>query len=134
MWYNIYMNTLTKILITLAIALILFAIAYNKVNYGQSTSGLSATVATTTLSRTIGTSQSLLVASSTCTSRVISTTNGAVYLTFSDIQGIVPTATTGHLQLGSTTVVYDSGLYGCGAIRAISATGGNVVVSVSEAI
>lgn len=128
-----------KIIISLIIALtLLLGIEIlSRRNFGQATPGLQAKVATTTLSRTIGTSQSLLVASSTCVNRIITTAGGSgggIYLTFSDIQGIVPTATTGHFQAGSTTVAYDSGLYGCDAVRAISATGANVTVSVSEAI
>lgn len=126
------MNIVQKIFLALIITSIIFIVIIKTPKFGSAPTGQPATVATTTLSRTVGTSQTLLFATSTCTSRIISTTNGAVYLTFSDVQGIQPTAITGHLQLGSTTVAYDSGLYGCDAVRAISATGGNVTVTVSE--
>ena len=128
------MNIIQKTILALLITSLIFIVIVKTPKFGSAPAGQNATVATTTLSRTVGTSQTLLFATSSpaCTSRIISTTNGAIYLTFTDAQGITPTAITGHLQLGSTTVAYDSGLYGCDAVRAISATGGNVTVTVSE--
>lgn len=127
------MSTQSKALLTLALVFSLLALWNTRgSSFGGAPAGVMSTIATTTLSRSITTSQSLLFASSTCASRVITTTGGGIYLTFSDVQGIVPTATTGHFQAASSTVLYDGDLYGCNAFRAISATGATVVVSVSE--
>lgn len=79
--------------------------------------GLPTTVATTS-NPTIGTTASLLFATSTCDARIITTVASPIMLTFSDVQGKVPTGVFGHLQAASTTVVYDSGQYGCNAVRA----------------
>lgn len=98
----------------------------------SSYAGGRAVIATSTLGFVVQTSQTLLAATSTCTSRIITTTAQPVMLTFSDIQGLLPTAVKGHLQAASTTVVYDSGLYGCGAYRVISATGVAGTLSISE--
>ncbi len=129
------MNTLTKVLLTFAIGLSLTALyfASNKssVFLGSATAGLPATIATTT-QFAVTTSQQLAIATSSCTSRVVSTRTAAVMLTFSDITGFVPTAILGHLQVGSTTVVYDSGVYGCGAVRVISATGAGDTITISD--
>lgn len=89
--------------------------------FGSAPSGLPASVASTS-AQVIGTTQRLLVATSSCSSRVISTRTQPMMLTFSDNQGVTPTATTGILQPASTTVAYDSGQYGCGAVRVISGT------------
>lgn len=52
-----------------------------------------------------------------CASRVI-TTYTDMSLSFDG--DFSPTATVGHLQAGTTTVAYDSAIYGCGAIDAIA--------------
>lgn len=52
-----------------------------------------------------------------CASRVI-TTYTDMSLSFDG--DFAPTATVGHLQAGTTTVAYDSAIYGCGAIDAIA--------------
>lgn len=52
-----------------------------------------------------------------CASRVI-TTYTDMSLSFDG--DFAPTATVGHLQAGTTTVTYDSAIYGCGAIDAIA--------------
>lgn len=64
-------------------------------------------------------------ANTACKSRII-TTDGtsAIRISFKDIptSGVVGSttvgATVGHLQLASTTVEYDSGIYGCGTWNA----------------
>ena len=50
-----------------------------------------------------------------CTARVISTVGQPIMLSFGST---TPTATEGHMQTASTTVAYDSEIYGCGYIRA----------------
>ena len=82
--------------------------------------GAPATVATSTAqSVTIGVAE-LLFATSSCSSRIVSTQGDAIKLTFSDFTGLVPSASVGHVQAASTTVAYDSGLYGCNAVKVYS--------------
>ena len=69
-------------------------------------------------------------ATSTCSNRIITTRSSQLELAFAttsigaaDRYFSAPAgAGTGHLQLASTTVVYDSQFYGCGAIQAYSYT------------
>jgi hypothetical protein len=44
----------------------------------------------------------------------------------------VPTALIGHLQAASTTVSYDSGIYGCNAVRIYSFASSIITVSESR--
>lgn len=92
-------------------------------------SGLQATVATSTELAVSGTA-STLISTSTCSARIISTRGNAIMLTFSDYANHTPTATFGHLQSASTTVVYDSGQYGCGKVKAYSY--GTETITVTE--
>lgn len=94
-------------------------------------SGLLATMATTS-QFAITTAQQLMFATSTCSARIITTRTQPVMLTFTDKQGVVPTASLGHLQEASTTRAYDSGIYGCGAVRVISGTLITDTIFVSE--
>ena len=82
-------------------------------------SGLPATVSTTS-QETLSTTALQLFATSTCSARIISTSGQPIMLTFSDKQGSVPTGSFGLIQAASTTVVYDSGQYGCGSVRGYS--------------
>lgn len=72
----------------------------------------------------VGTSTKSIVMSATgnCASRIITTTDRAIYLSFGVVSSstIVASSTTGHLQATSTTVAYDSGLYGCGLWSAVA--------------
>lgn len=70
--------------------------------------------------------QQLVATSSNCVSRVISTMNVPVMLTFG---GSIPNGAYGHWQGASTTVAYDNGSFGCGAINAFSYSSTSVVVS-----
>ena len=93
-------------------------------------SGLPANIATTT-NPTVGTTAALVFATSSCASRSITTSANPIMITFSDYLGQTPTATFGHLQAASTTVVYDSGQWGCGAVKIYGYTG-NQVLTVTE--
>lgn len=91
--------------------------------------GLSATIATTS-NITVGTSvTAAAIATSSCQARIISTSASPVMLTFSDYAAQTPTGSFGHLQGASTTVAYDSGLYGCGAVKIYSFTTQLITVS-----
>lgn len=123
---------LLPIIVSLAVLIVgLYMSILNKA-YGDAPSGLQATVATSTLGYPVGVSQTVLFATSTCNARIITTRTQPVMLTFTDVQGTVPTATTGHLQAASTTVAYNSGQYGCNTVRVISATLTTDTISVSE--
>jgi len=52
-----------------------------------------------------------------CKARIITTRESAISISFGDTTGFGSTTLTGasgHIQLASTTVAYDSGIYGCG--------------------
>ena len=95
----------------------------------EATSGLPATLATSS-ARQVGTSTTptiLAQGNNVCTSRVISTTNQPIMLSFGfayDQAGVYGSTTLsqnqGIFQAASTTKEYDSGLFGCGTTSAIS--------------
>lgn len=94
---------------------------------GSALNGIQAVLATTsTINIGPGTNKNMLfVENSVCTSRVISTGPNAIMLSFTRAN-LANTATTtanpgptiGFQQLASTTVVYDSGVWGCPAVSA----------------
>lgn len=127
------MNTLQKTLLTLAITLTVFAgFTFSQGGDVFGSDGNATNIATSTYAYPVGTSQIVLFATSTCSSRIVTTRDIAVSLSFNEAAGRVPTAIAGHVQTASTTVVYDSEQYGCGAVRAVS-TGAATTVHVSEA-
>lgn len=93
-------------------------------------SGLQGTVATSSVSG-VGTTVVTLIATTTgsCSARIISTKTSAIMLTFSDYAGQAPTGTFGHVQPASTTVAYDSGLYGCGLVKAFGFAADTVTIT-----
>lgn len=63
-----------------------------------------------------------------CASRIISTGgNSAIMISFDP--NIAPNGVVGHLQLASTTVAYNSELYGCGAVTAYGFSSSTITVS-----
>ena len=113
--------TLTGI-IALAAA---FFITTNK-TFSAAPSGLSASLATTT-TFTVGPQQNLrlFTANTNCAARVIRTQGVPIVLTFFDpttsvgsdvVSSSTLKAIVGFIQAASTTVAYDSGLYGCGEV------------------
>lgn len=130
------MSTTFDRIVSLVIILsliVLTSLLLTQKSFGSAPSGLPATIATSTLAYPAGTSATLLFATSTCSARVITTREAPISLGFNGALGQTPTAIAGHMQLASTTVVYDSGQYGCGAVRVISATGAATTVHVTEA-
>ena len=116
------------------IGIILLAITVSMVfsggkqTLGSAQDGVQAvaySTATTTVASTTATT--LFASSTTCTARIITTNTNAVVLSFNP--DFTPTLTAGHYQAASTTVAYDSGIYGCGVTKAISATPGVVTIS-----
>ena len=97
------------------------------------TLGLEAETATTSQNSLIGGSVSTLIAtSSACATRVITTKASPILLTFSEVQNSLPSATTGHLQAASTTVVYSAQDFGCDNVKGLTADGTNSVITISE--
>lgn len=97
-------------------------------NVGEAIPGLTTKVSTTSPA-SVTTTASLVFASSTCNSRVITTYASPIMIGFTDLRGFVPSGVGGHLQLASTTVAYDSGIYGCAAWRVYSFTSQAITVS-----
>ncbi len=109
------------ITIGLAVVTILIALSlFSGVNLASASapSGLPATVATSSAQIVSSTVATIVATSTNCSARIITTTNKPIMLTFSDYSGQSPSATFGHLQSASTTVAYDSGIYGCGRVKA----------------
>jgi len=127
-------DTITKYgfyaLIVAVVALSAYILGINTMPaFASAPPGLPASVATTSAAA-VSTTASTLFATSTCNARIITTYADPVMLTFSDYAGQTPTATFGHLQSASTTVVYDSGQYGCGLVKAYSY--GTQTITVTE--
>lgn len=120
------MNTLKISAISLAITATILAIVYMFVSNIQpavasAPSGLPATVASTSApTLTGGTAVGLFATSTGCSSRAITTKAGYLMLTFTNKNGQTPTGDLGHYQAASTTEIYDSGLWGCGFVKALS--------------
>lgn len=129
--------TLTKYALSLAFCVLAVVVLFvlnmffqPHQTYASAPSGLQATVATTS-SPAVTSTAALVFATSTCAARVISTTGASgIMIGFSDAQGFVPTGSIGHWQAASTTIAYDSGQYGCGAVRIYS--GINQTLTVME--
>ncbi len=109
------------------IALLLILGYVSQTVHASAPSGLQASVATTSLSL-VGTSASTIFATSTCSARIITTYASPIMLTFSERQSIQPSGIFGRLQDASTTVSYDSGIYGCEAVQAFSFVSQNITV------
>ena len=112
----------------LGIAILLFQ---TTPTFASAPNGLVASIATTS-NPTVGTTALLLFSTSTCDARIITTYASPIMLTFSQNQGKIPTATFGILQAASTTVAYDSGQYGCGAVTVYSFVSQAITVSESR--
>lgn len=64
---------------------------------------------------------------SACISRIITTDGEAIFIKFGDHAGFTLTKDDGHLQAASSTITYDSALYGCGMWQGMSATASTTV-------
>lgn len=117
-------------LLVVIIAL-LFASKNTSPALASAPTGLPATIATTS-ALAVTSTQTRIFATSSCSARIISTGVNGIMLTFSDKQGNLPTATTGFWQAASTTIAYDSGQFGCGAVRVYSSVDQTIYVSESN--
>lgn len=99
------------------------------VSFSSATSGLAARIATSsTENLPAATNIPNLVATSTCVARII-TVGQITLFTFN---GLPATLGSGVYQAASTTVAYDSGLYGCGAVNGMTATAETITVMESQ--
>ncbi len=107
-----------------AFGLALWVISITQKAESSSPAGTRTLISSSTIAAIVGSTSpvTLFAVNSACTSRVISTVQSAIMLTFAtstDLdQTVQPTATFGHVQAASTTVSYDSGIYGCGVVQA----------------
>lgn len=117
------MKYLISILATACLVLVLGFYLLPKAN-ASATNGLPATlrVATTTV---VGPQNkvTLFNSNSACTSRIVRTQGQGIILAFADpTNGDVASTTLssviGFIQAASTTIAYDSGIYGCGRVTA----------------
>ncbi len=98
-------------------------------------SGLPATEAVATTTVLGPQSTTTILAASACSARVVGTTNQGIMLLFADpSEGDLSSTTIasqkGFWQAASTTVAYDSGVYGCG--RFIGRADASTTVTVME--
>lgn len=124
------MNTTLKRLVSALVAIIMVVfiaeVLRSDVTLGSAQDGVVAQLSTTTLA-TVGPGVATLFAtSSTCTTRVVTTLAQPVMISFDS--AFAPTGVRGHLQGASTTVAYDSGLYGCGVWRAASYVSSTTII------
>ena len=110
---------------TIGIAIVLLAglvIAFQARDVSASApAGAQAPVATSSAITMPANTAVAIAATSSCAARIVTTSGQAVMLTFSSRTGqAAPTGSYGHIQAASTTVAYDSGLYGCDLLRAYS--------------
>ncbi len=125
-----------NILIGIAVVALVATFFLGRGNLGSAPSGLPAaqSIATTTA---VGPDEVITIFANkaSCSSRVISTTDGsnqAIQVLFgapTNGDTTTPTELVGHLQAGSTTVSYDSGMYGCGAWKVFSTSSTTILVS-----
>jgi len=132
------MSTITKTSIAcgvlLALSALLFLMAQSRPVSGAAPDGERAAVATSSVSQSVtaGAVELLFATSSQCAARIVSTNAGEVKLTFSDHNGVRPTALAGFGQPASSTVAYDASVYGCGAVYVFPSYTG--VLNVAETV
>lgn len=70
--------------------------------------------------------------SATCHARVVTTNASAIRISFDEATGFGAAQLNGlkgHTQLASTTVAYDAGIYGCGAMTAWGYASSTITIS-----
>ena len=99
-----------------------------KLALGSAPSGLQGSIATSG-PMAVTPTVSLVMSTSTCSARIITTQSSAIRLTLSDINSFQASATQGEWQAASTTATYDSGLFGCGTVRVHSQGNQNIWIT-----
>ena len=123
---NIFLPSLIAILFIVMIAIV----SQRPDNaIGSAPTGLATTVSVATTTTVgpqfiTGKARRIFTETGNCNSRIITTVGQDIALTFYDpkdaeignLSSTTLSMQIGHLQLASTTVVYDSGIYGCGNV------------------
>lgn len=134
-------NTISIALVALALLLLAGVIAMKPLyqTHGAAFTGQAAylQIATTTVVGPQDITDTIFSARTdgSCKARIVSTTGGsAIMLVFGDpangdLSSSTVSGTVGHWQAASTTVAYDSGLYGCGRWSAYSYATQTITVS-----
>lgn len=94
----------------------------------SSPAGFPADVGTSTIAFVSTTPIIAFPTSTNCAARIISTASSSIKITFSDRMALYPSDARGHWQSASTTVVYDSGQFGCDTVRVYSYTAQPVTI------
>lgn len=97
---------------------------------GSAVPGNAALVTTSIASKSVGPDEKIqLFSTSTCASRIVTTSGDSdIRLSLSENGKASLSSTVGVAQLASTTVAYDSGLYGCGRVDAYAFASSTVTV------
>lgn len=113
---SFYLHAVISVLIATCLAVIFFGSQHSS-RLGNAGTGITAAVATTSIIA-VGPQnvRTLAAATPSCSSRVVTTVAQPVMLSFNPL--IAPNGLQGHLQAASTTVAYDSGIYGCDLLSA----------------
>lgn len=127
---NLIGMTLTAIVFVVMSAFVIFNSAMSA--GASAPTGLPATVATSSAftvgpdanTYIVGTTSPAFEARTMCAARIISTVGQPIQISFGSVSSTTLSQVKGHLQGASTTVAYDSGIYGCGymTIRGINAS------------
>ena len=134
----IHPMTKTSHIVLVIVAVLLLASSYlflisNREVRAADATQLAATIKSnygaTTTNPTVGPIAETIFATSSCAARIISTKASALRLSFN---GASSTGELGHLQLASTTEVYDAGQWGCGRVTAYSFVSQLLYISESQ--
>ena|SRR3990167_3975518 len=94
--------------------------------FGSAPSGLPASNASSSpIAVAAGTVTTPVATSTTCAARVVATASTTIMV---QVGGDGPTASAGYFQAASTTVIYDGGIYGCGALKVFPFSTGAITV------
>ena len=125
--------------IVVVIGFFAFLLFKPSTSQGSAPSGLESIVATSspfTMTAAAGNLGLTLFSTSTnCASRIITTGSTSIFFTLFDVATTSVTGTSGlsgpygHEQAASTTVVYDSGLYGCGRWKVKANSAGSIYIT-----
>ena len=108
-------NSITRIgIVGLALVALVISFTMWQLASASAPPGAPAGYATSSTAIVGTTTNVALFQTSSCVSRVISTRRQAIHLAFDVTASTTPSETSGIYQAASTTVVYDSGLFGCG--------------------
>lgn len=134
------MNKIKTILLTAIITILLVIVGFlvskqipkvERIVTGGAPPGGMAVSGSSSLVTLPGTTALQIFASSTCISRIIGYADTSLRLTFFD-SADAPSATFGTNQNASTSVSYDSGIYGCGRWRAFNPNAAQTTFTITE--